>query len=61
MKFSILHRAAKLISAGPAQCLALLNSFKLCYYYTKKLTSNTCYSGSYELLHKALIKFNHTI
>ena len=50
----ILHRAAKLIWAGPAQCLALLNSFKLCYYCTKKLTSNTCYSGSYELLHEAV-------
>lgn len=27
--------------------------FKLCYYYTKKMAANMCYSGSYELLHEA--------
>jgi len=55
VKFEVhyLCRAAKLIWADPAlffHCYVAWN----CVIITQKLSSNTCYSGSYELFNKAV-------
>jgi hypothetical protein len=52
-------RAAKLIWVDQVQFVALLYSFKLCYYYTK-MAANTCYDGSYVLAHIA-VSFTYKI